>query len=149
MPKFNKNQYTLKQVYAHYKERVKDPVEYKEHKDILDLWGDKVVDVLLEGKDIRIGSGLSVLCIRKKKKPTYVNFKESKEKGRKIKSSNAHSGFYIARVVWRRHYTRINSSNWSFEPCRTLQRKLSEIMKTYLGHTRFTQQLSVTIKSKN
>ena len=144
MPKFNKNQYKLKEVYKFYKTSVTKPVAYKEFKLILDTWGDLVNEYLLEGKDVKLHNGLSIIGIRKRIKRTFINKKESKRRGMLIKSSNAHSGFYGARVLWRRHYTTFNSSGWVFQPSRELNRALARIMLSPQGHTRFTKRAIAT-----
>lgn len=147
MPKFNKNQYSLLQAYSFYKSLVESPVSYKEYKLILDLWGEKVVAALLNGEDVRLHNGLSVLQIRKVFDTTYVDFKATKEKGRVIKRSNATSNFYRAKIRWKRHYTKINSSSWAFMPTRKFSRELSQVMQSYLGHTRFLEKAKITIKT--
>lgn len=148
MPKYDKNQYSLKQVYRFYVEGVDDPVSYKEHKAILDLWGSKVNDALLSGKDVKLHNGLSVLCIRKYIKKTYVNKALSKKKGELVKSPNVHSSFYGASVRWRRHYTRFNSAGWSFYPSKKLKKGLNKVMTANMGHTRFVKKATATSKQE-
>jgi hypothetical protein len=144
MPKYDKNQYTLPEVYAFYKEQTKDPVDYKLHKAILDLWGNKVIEYLLQGKDIRLHRGLSILGIRKHIRETYIDRQASKEAGRTIRASNIHSGFYGAVTYWRRHYTSFSSGGWGFYPTRKLNRALSAVMQTPRGHMRFVKRAKVT-----
>lgn len=144
MPKFNKNQVKLKDAYTFYKKSVKNPVSYQEYKLILDTWGRLVVDYLVAGKDIKLHHGLSVIGIRKKDKPTYVDKLESRKQGRLIKKSNAHSGFFGARVFWRRHYTTFSSMGWVFRPTRLLQSKLNAVMSTPGGHRNFLMRATVT-----
>lgn len=143
MPKHNKNQYTLKEVYRWYTKRVEEPVSYKVHKEVLDLWGDTVVEYLLKGKDVKLQQGISVLGIRKKEKRTYVDRLASKLAGKRVIVQNSHSGFYGASVYWRRHYTTINSKGWSFRPTREFARKLGDVMQEHLGHTRFVKRARV------
>jgi hypothetical protein len=140
MPKFNKNQYTLNAVYKHYKTTTTKPVTFKEHKLILDTWGQKVNEYLLLGKDVKLHSGLSLLGIRKKVKKTFINKRESKLQKTLVKSSNVHSGFYGASVYWRRHYTAFNSNGWVFYPTRELNRALGKVMLSPQGHTRYSKR---------
>ena len=143
MPKHNKNQYTLKEVYRWYTKKVENPVSYKVHKEVLDAWGDVMVEFLLEGKDIKLQQGMSVLGIRKKEKRTYVDRQASKKAGKLVVVQNSHSGFYGASIYWRRHYTTINSKGWSFRPSRELARGLADVMHTPLGHTKFVKRARV------
>jgi hypothetical protein len=144
MPKHNKHQYSLTEVYTHYKKSVTTPVDQKVYKLILDTWGKIVNDYLLAGKDVKLQQGLSTLGVRKKERRTYIDAKESKAAGRAVVKSNSHSGFYGARIYWRRHYTVINSIGWEFRPTRALSRALGVIMKMPLGHTTFVKRALVT-----
>lgn len=148
MPKVDKKQITLPQVYKHYKTTTDNPVDYKIHKQILDAWGELVNEFLLQGKDVKLHNGMSTLGIRKKIKRTFIDKKASREAGKEIRSSNVHSGFYGANVFWRRHYTTFNSSGWGFFPSRALHRGLAKVMKTAGGHLRFMQRAMVTSKNE-
>ena len=143
MPKHNKNQYTLQEVYRWYSKRVETPISYKDHKKVLDTWGDVVNEFLLSGKDVKLAQGMSILGIRKKEKRTYVDRKASKIEGKLVVKQNSHSGFYGASVYWRRHYTTINSKGWVFRPTRELARALADVMVKPLGHTRFVKRARV------
>lgn len=150
MPKYDKSQYNLIKVYRFYKDRCKkrnvEPVDFKTHKLILDTWGTRVIEYLALGKDVKLHSGLSTLCIRKVKQASYVDFKASKEAGRAIRKSNVHSGFYVAKVRWTRHYTKISSRGWRFEPSRKLALAIVKVMKTPGGHRNFVKKAKVTQK---
>jgi len=144
MPKYDKNQYSLYDVYRFYRKRCKErnvePVTYREHKLILDTWGNKVVEYLQAGKDIKLYGGLATLRIRKTKRSSYIDFKASKEAGRAIRKSNVHSGFYIAKVGWTRHYTKIASRGWKFEPSRKLVLAIVKVMRTPGGHRQYVKE---------
>jgi len=148
MPKYNKNQYLLPEVYAFYKEQTENPVDYKTHKQILDTWGTKVTEYLLQGKDIRLHKGLSILGVRKHIRETYVDRVASKKAGKLVRASNIHSGFYGAVIYWRRHYTSFSSSGWAFHPTRELKRALSQVMQTPAGHRRFVKKAKVVASAK-
>jgi len=152
MPKYDKNQYSLPEVYRFYKARCKErgvePVDYKQHKLILDTWGNKFVEYLAAGKDVKLHSGLATLRIRKKKKTTYIDFKASREAGKAVRKSNVHSGFYVAKVGWTRHYTKIASRGWKFEPSRKLIKALVKEMRTPGGHRQYVIKAEVTQKDK-
>ena len=148
MPKYDKNQYSLREVYSHYKIRCKErgvaPVDYKKHKLILDTWGSKVVEYLALGKDVKLHSGLATLSVRKRVGSSYVDYKETKKAGRAVRLSNSHSGFFIARVRWSRHYTKVHSRGWRFMPSRKLILALVKVMRTPRGHMQFVQKARVT-----
>ena len=140
MPKVDKNQFKLAEMYRFYSKSVKSPVSYKDHKLILDTWGRTVSEYLMEGKDVNFLAGLSTLGVRKEIKFTYTDFKASKEQGRRVIKPNTHSGNYGARVYWRRSRTRFKSSGWKFVPSRVLSRGIASVMKRLLGHTVFVQR---------
>lgn len=152
MPKYDKSQYSLLQVYQFYKKRCKErevvPVSYKEHKLILDTWGQKVIEYLQAGKDVKLHSGLATLRIRKVKQTSYVDFKASRDAGKVIRKSNVHSGFYIAKVGWTRHYTKIASRGWKFDPSRRLVLAIVKVMRTPGGHRQYVKKAQITQKSR-
>lgn len=152
MPKYDKSQYSLQKVYSFYKRRCKErgiePVDYRDHKLILDTWGLKVIEYLQAGKDVKLHSGLATLQIRKTKQTSYVDFKASRDAGKVIRKSNVHSGFYVARVRWTRHYTKIASRGWKFEPSRRLVLAIVKVMRTPGGHRQYVIKAKVTQKSK-
>jgi len=152
VPKYDKSQYKLFEVYRFYKARCKErgvePVDYKQHKLILDTWGNKFVEYLAAGKDVKLHSGLATLRIRKKKKTTYIDFKASKEAGKAVRKSNVHSGFYIAKVGWTRHFTKIASRGWMFIPSRKLVLALVKVMRTPGGHRQYVIKAIVTQKNR-
>jgi hypothetical protein len=143
MPKINRNTIPLQKVYAYYKNKSKEKVSKKVFKQILDLYGEEFVKFLLEGKDVKIHSGLSVMGVRKDVKFTYTDFKASKEQGKRVLKPNTHSGNYGAKVYWGRGRTKINSRGWRFTPNRSLSRGISKVMKQYLGHTTFVKRIKV------
>lgn len=141
MPKINKNIISLNEVYKYYKKNSKAKLDKKIFKQILDSYGEEFVKFLLEGKDIKLFCGLSVVGIRKDVKFTYTDLRASKEQGKRVIKPNTHSGNYGARVYWGRGRTRIDSRGWKFVPNRSLSRGLSVVMKQYLGHTKFVQRM--------
>jgi hypothetical protein len=144
MPRYDKKQYSLLEMYAVYTKSCVTPVTFKVFKTILELWGSEVNASLLEGKDVRLYHGMSSLGVRKKEKPFYVDKKVSRELKTKVVRPNTHSGGYGARIMWKRHYTIMNSQGWEFEPSRKLSRGLAAVMKMPGGHTNFVQRAMVT-----
>lgn len=144
MPKFNRNQYTVNEMYAHYVKTTQNPVDKETFKTTLDVWGTIVNEYILQGRDVKFPHGLSTIGVRKREKPVYVDYKASREQGRRVMRSNSHSGFYGARVMWRRHYTTMNTRGWEFEPSRELSRGVAAVMKMPGGHTNFVKKAVVT-----
>jgi hypothetical protein len=149
MAKANKNMVTLPDVYKFYCTQTDDPVDYKTHKLILELWGEMVVEALIEGHDISLYSGLSRLSIRKSVSRTYIDRQATKKAGKVIRRSNSHSGYHTARIMWHRHYTRINSAGWVFIPTRKLKDKLNVIMSQPGGHRRYIKRMHVATSEKH
>jgi len=137
MPKYDRNQYLLKDVYKHYKSRVDDPVDYKTHKLILDTWGDVVVRYLMEGRDVQLQERLAKIGIRKNECKAVVDYPESKRQQKRVLRSNSHSGFYAARLYWNSHGTRFNSKGWVFQASRNLKAELFKVMSKIGGHRTF------------
>lgn len=141
MPKYNKKQVPNKEVYKFYVEYVKErgaaPLSYTDFNRVYEAWGIKVGEYLIAGKDVKLHAGLSTLRVRKKYSPTYIDYKETKKQGRVVRKPNTKSGFYRAKVFWRRHYTTCNSVGWTFAITRELARKLSAVMKSTGGHKKF------------
>lgn len=143
MPRHNKNQYPLPDVYKWYKSRVLSPVDYKTHKLVLDVWGDVIIEYLLLGKDIKLHQGLSLLAVRKRPQKTYIDRKASKEYGKLVRKPNSHSGFFRAYIYWKKRYMRRSNKGWSFRASRKLSRALANVMQGYMGHTRFVQRAKI------
>lgn len=137
MPKYNKNQYLLREVYDHYLTRTDDPVDYKTHKLILDTWGGIVNRYLLEGRDVQLQERLSRLGIRKKIGKVYKDPFASKLAGRQVLMPNTHSDNYIAKLHWRSHGARIAVKGWTFLPTRELKQGIKRIMLMPGGHRMF------------
>lgn len=139
MPKVNKNQYTLLEVYKHYKKSTEEPVDYKTHKAILEAWGDTVVEFLVDGRDVPLYKGLSKIGVRKRVRINYVDFRASKLAGRRIIKSNAHSDFYVGYLYWNTHKTKIFVKGWALRTSAHLAGLIGDVFKTHKGHTKFVQ----------
>jgi len=134
MPKYSRNQIPLKEVYQHYKSRVDDPVDYKTHKQILDAWGEKVVQYLVSGKDVQLQQRLAKIGVRKEIKRSFVDMAASRDRKREVKSANSHSDYYVAKTYWNSHGARIGVVGWTFNASRLLKRAISTQMKKPGGH---------------
>ena len=58
MPKYNKHQYSLDEMYAFYKGSTSNHVSKELFKQVLEVWGTKVNEYLLLGKDIKLHHGM-------------------------------------------------------------------------------------------
>lgn len=143
MPKVDKQQFKLPEVYREYKKNTTNPVDYKTHKLVLDTWGLFAIEFLLKGRDVQLHGGLSSIGVRKYKQFTYTDLKESKEKGKQIIKVNTHSGNYAARLYWRRNRTRYDSRGWKFVPSRLTSRAIAKVMQTPKGHTNFVKKIRI------
>ena len=148
MPKYKKNQVSLRDTYAHYKKNITNPVSYKEHKEILEVFGDVVGEFLVEGKDVKLYRGLSVLGIRKVKQKYSIDGIASKAEGRLVRKLNTHSDFFTAFVYWGRHYTTINMRGWYWRTCRQVNRRIKEVMETPKGHLQYVEKSSIALKKQ-
>ena len=140
MPKVDKGQIPLDKAYQFYKENTENPVAKEVYKKVLDTWGELCVEALVEGKDIKFFSGMATVGVRKRVRPTYVDFKASREAGKEIRRSNSISNNYVAYVQWARSRTSVNSKGWKLVPSRKLQRALVPVMRTLRGHTRYVEK---------
>lgn len=146
MPKVNKGQISLREVYQFYKKNTKTCVDYKTHKAILDLYGTKMNEYLLEGRDVDFFAGMSKIGFRKRYQTTYVDYKASKEAKRVIRRSNSKSGNFTAYLYWPRTKTKINSKFWKFVGSRKLKRAVVPLMQELRGHTRYVERAKMLNK---
>lgn len=139
MPKYNRQQYSTREVYAFYKKEVKTPLTLKEYYSILNVWGLEVVKYLLEGRDVRLYSDLALIGIRKHISKTYIDYQTTKELGRKVVLPNTHSDFYVSKLYWSRRYAKCKTKGWHFKSSRFLSRALAKVMKTKGGHRTYVK----------
>ena len=148
MPKINRNLILLKDLYRYYKKNAKGEIfDLKTFKLVLDTHGQEFNNLLLEGKDVTLFCGLSLIGVRKHVQLTYISKYESKKQGRKVLKPNTHSGNYAAKVYWRRSRTKINTRGWSFRTSRELSSGINKVMQKHLGHTTFVGNMGVYDKN--
>lgn len=150
MPQFNRNALSSFEMYDWYKTTVKNHVDYETYREVVKLWGTLASEYLLDGRDIPLYVGFKKFGIRKKHKPTFIDYVATKKAGKLIIGSNSHAGFYGAKVYWKKFHTRFNVRGWIFIPCRKLTRALAAVMKTPGGHRKYVEQIvfSGTAKKK-
>ena len=103
----SKKSATIIDMYKQYKKDYKDDVEYKQFKQILDLFNNCVLDCLLESSEgFKMPFGLGYVQIVKYKpksmtpKSLSVDYKSSAEYGKTIYHLNEHSDGYKYRLYW-------------------------------------------------
>lgn len=144
MPKLDKGQIPLEKVYARYRRNVKNPVDYKTHKLILDTWGLIVIEHLVQGESIEMYGRLSTLAVHKKEAKLHTDFLESKRQKKWVRVPNVHSDFYLAYVYWAKQMTKVRVKGWAFKPTATFKKALGKVMKTKRGHTNFMKKAWMT-----
>lgn len=103
----SKKSATIIDMYRQYKKDYKDDVDYKQFKQILDLFNNCVLDCLLESSEgFKMPFGLGYVQIVKYKpksmtpKSLSVDYKSSAEYGKTIYHLNEHSDGYKYRLYW-------------------------------------------------
>ena len=107
---------------------------------VLDLWSEKFMTSILEGRDVKLHWGLATLGIRKHIERTFLDRAGSKENGFRSRGNNLHSDFYVARFKWARHKTKGISRGWAFEATQKNRAALRDVMLKFKGHTRYVIQ---------
>ena len=102
----NKKSYTILDIYRAYN-KINENVQYLRYKRILDEFNKVVKDEILERSQLfKMPYGLGSICIVKYKPKSYtpkslsVDYKTSKEEGKKIYHLNEHSNGYKYRLYW-------------------------------------------------
>jgi len=119
------------------------PVDYTTYKSIINLWGEKAIEYLVQGKDIQLPSKLSYIGIRKILKPTYVDYQESRRQKKCVVKPNTHSSFYGTKLFWNSHFTRFDVNHWSLTASRKLKQAVKRVMIIPNGHTNFVRNTGV------
>lgn len=102
----NKHSYTISDIYRAYCQ-TNEEVPYVRYKRIIDSFNKVVKDEILErSQPFKMPYGLGMICIVKYKPKTYtskslsVDYKSSKEEGKRIYHLNEHSNGYKYRLYW-------------------------------------------------
>lgn len=102
----NKKSYTISDIYRAYN-KINNNVPYLRYKRILDEFNKVVKDEILGRSQLfKMPYGLGSVCIVKYKPKSYtpkslsVDYKTSKEEGKKIYHLNEHSNGYKYRLYW-------------------------------------------------
>ena len=139
MPRVNRNQIIMQDMYDWYKSLYKNHVDHATYRKVTDLWGEYARELLLEGKDLNLYVNFPLIGIRKRSKPVYIDRILSKKLKKKVYSPNTHSDYYGAFVYWRKNWANFNTVRWTFLPARKLSRGLAQVLKQPGGHRRFVE----------
>lgn len=103
----NKHSYTIADIYRHYCKNVNQDVSYVRYKSILDEFNKVVKEEVLErSRAFKMPYGLGTICVVKYKPKSYsqkslsVDYKSSREEGKRIYHLNEHSDGYKYRLFW-------------------------------------------------
>ena len=139
MPRYDKGIIPAPEMYLWYKSRCPIHVDFKTYRSVVILWGELFCEYLLDGKDVDMYGGLSKLGVRKQYVPNYVDFKLSKDLGKRTVVPNTHSEFWGGKIWWNKARIRVKGAGWYCKPNRKLSRSLAAIMKTPGGHRKYVQ----------
>lgn len=109
-------------------------INYKQHRDILDLYNKKISDLLLDGYDVKIPA-LGYLVLRKK----YIT-SDTMNSGYTTNShiNNLSEGKWKPFVKFRKKGINVkNIMYYSFKPGGNFIRKIDKVFKTTVGHKRY------------
>lgn len=103
----NKKSYTTYDIYQQWSKETGLEVPYMRFKRILDKFNENIKDSLLNASEVfKMPYGLGYICVVKYKPKTYtdkslsVDYKTSKEEGKRIYHLNEHSDGYKYRFYW-------------------------------------------------
>lgn len=102
----NKKSYTIRDIYTQYRKTHENAV-YLRFKRILDEVNKIIIETILDASQpFKMPSGLGLICIVKYRPKTYtdkslsVDYRASKEEGKRIYHLNEHSDGYKYRLYW-------------------------------------------------
>lgn len=128
--------YGGRDIYNYYRKNIrkripsKYNINYKQHRDILECYNKKIVNLLIEGYEVKMPS-LGFLTIRKK---WITNENYNMRAKKKILTE----GKWKAFVKFKRNNTRVkNIFFYSFKAGGVFQRKIAAVFATNDGHKRY------------
>lgn len=136
---------TSAEAFRNFKEKYPNiNISYETFKEIIRTCNKMIVEQVLDtGEKFRLPHGFGDLCIHKWKPKRWktlpdgrqvnnlsVDWKKSRELGKKILHLNYHTGGYKFRWIWFKSKTTFKHSNvFSFKPNRITSRKLAQYLK--------------------
>ena len=125
----NKKSYTIADIYRDYVKKNDVELNYARYKRIIDEFNKVVKEDILERSQLFIMSyGLGVICIVKYKPKGYtdkslsVDYKSSKEEGKRIYHLNEHSNGYKYRLYWSK-VPNVFSARYKYQLCMVRENK--------------------------
>lgn len=131
----NKKSYTIRDIYTQYHKTHENAV-YLRFKRILDEVNKVIIDSILDRSEaFKMPSGLGLICIVKYKPKTYtdkslsVDYKSSKEEGKRIYHLNEHSDGCKFRLYWSKQpYTFADRYKYQLTLTRANKRRLAQLI---------------------
>ena len=125
----NKKSYTIADIYRDYVKKNDVELNYARYKRIIDEFN-KVVkeDILERSQPFKMPYGLGAICIVKYKPKGYtdkslsVDYKSSKEEGKRIYHLNEHSNGYKYRLYWSK-VPNVFSARYKYQLCMVRENK--------------------------
>jgi hypothetical protein len=133
---------TLKDIYKKYKEGKKNPLDYKEFREICYMHNQLFMErVLVAGERMRIPFRLGFIRVKKTKmnyKYMMFDYETFNKTGEKVFHMNDHSDDFKARILWEKSKCIVPGKRpYCLRLTREYKRKLASIMKTPNGHNRY------------
>lgn len=143
---------TIRDIYSAYSKEVKEPLEKKLFKELCEQFNIAAIEMILEGRQLTMGSNMSNLSIRRiernPSKPTVDWWESNKyksellEEGQKLYDSDTGEGVqwliyytdpWYCKFHWEKHRCKIpNKTAYRFTPTRGIKgnkEKLSKLLK--------------------
>ena len=125
----NKKSYTIADIYRDYIKNNDVELNYARYKRIIDEFNKVVKEEILErSQPFKMPYGLGVICIVKYRPKSYtdkslsVDYKSSKEEGKRIYHLNEHSNGYKYRLYWSK-VPKIFSARYKYQLCMVRENK--------------------------
>ena len=125
----NKKSYTIADIYRDYVKKNDVELNYARYKRIIDEFNKVVKEEILErSQPFKMPYGLGVVCIVEYKPKSYtdkslsVDYKSSKEEGKRIYHLNEHSNGYKYRLYWSK-VPKIFSAMYKYQLCMVRENK--------------------------
>ncbi len=130
-------------LYKHYKSITGNTLDKKTFKKAVEMCNEKFMHLVIhKGKELKMPS-LSTLSVTKKHCPnstSSLDYDTYNKTGVKKSHDNYHSDGFRARFRWAKGKCRVpGKTPYSFKPTRDNARAVSAIMKTFKGHTIYSE----------
>lgn len=141
-----KNTILLRTIHRDYIRGRKVRLTEPEYFQIVKLWGEIAIEMMVQGKDIKLPFGLSTIGIRKRKRAYSIDYQESRKQKKAVFVPNVRSEGYASYLYWRRKYTTFKSKGWNLYKSVILGKAMYKVMIQRKGHTVFLQRVHTTMK---